>query len=110
MIQLALYDSTYRHALRCLLQEAEDSPVFCVENPDLRYPGVLVLDTVHLQAIPLPIFHPERIVLVAGNRNEDLEIAWKAGLQSVVLPEDPISTALLAVLSARLHVSTETVH
>jgi hypothetical protein len=34
-----------------------------------------------------------------------MEAAWDAGLQSVVLREDPISTAALAVMAASLAIA-----
>lgn len=106
MIQLALKDRSYRVALCSQLRVHNTQSVRCVDRPDLNTDEVLVLDRDHLDNIPLPILNPERIVLIAGNRKEDLEIAWNAGLRSVVLPEDPINTALLAVLSASLYVSS----
>lgn len=78
------------------------SGVACVEAPDLMSANVLVIDPEHLRRIPRPISHPERIVLIAGNRFEDMDDAWNAGLQSVVLRDDPIGTAVLAVLAAGL--------
>ena len=73
-----------------------------VEFPDSDRAEVLVLDMEHLRRIPLPLPHPERVVLIAGNRTADLEQAWIAGLESVVLRDDPISMAVLAILCARL--------
>ena len=105
MIQLALHDQSYRVALCGQLKAAETTPVRCVERPDLNTREVLVVDPDHLASIPLPILHPERVVCIAGNRNEYLEIAWQAGLRSVVHREDPLGTAMLAVLSATLCVS-----
>jgi hypothetical protein len=109
MIQLALTDRSYRVALCSQLRVDYTQSVRCVDRPDLNTDEVLVLDRDHLDDIPLPILNPERIVLIAGNRNEDLEIAWEAGLQTVVLRKDPINTAMLAVLSAILCVSSNTI-
>ncbi len=106
MIQLALSDRDYRHALRDILHASHAPRVRIVKEPDPERREVLVLDREHLRAVASPISHPERIVMIAGNRNEDLDLAWNAGLQSVVLRHDPLGTALLAVLSAYLHVSS----
>jgi predicted Zn-dependent peptidase len=76
-----------------------------VDRPDLNTGEVLVLDRDHLDRIPLPIPNPERVVLIASNSQEDLEIAWAAGLQTVVPRKDPINTATLAVLAASLYAS-----
>jgi len=105
MIQLALNDRSYRTALCDQLRVDKTHSVRCVDRPDLNTGEVLVVDRDHLKSIPRPILNPERIVLIARNRSEDLEMAWQAGLQTVVLREDPINTAMLAVLSASLCVS-----
>ncbi len=105
LIQLAVSDETYRRALRDLLVRNGSGPVGCVEKPDLEAPGVLVLDFEHFSALPLPIAEPERIVLIADGGPGQMRAAWAAGVKSVVLRKDPVSTAALAVLSACLHVS-----
>ncbi len=108
MIQLALADPAYRSALQSLLERDAATSICCVENPDPAVAGVLVLDTEHLRRMPLPIRSPERIVLVVGNRSDDLTTAWNAGLKCVVFREDPIGTAALAVLCAGLQTSEAT--
>ena len=105
MIQLALSDAVYGSALRRLLEIQGSGAVEFGETVNSNPAGVLVLDAEHLRRIALPIPHPERVVLIAGNRSEDMEAAWDAGLQSVVLREDPISTAALAVMAASLGIT-----
>jgi hypothetical protein len=102
MIQLALSDAAYGSALRRLLEIQGSGAVEFSETANFNRAGVLVLDAEHLRRIALPIPHPERVVLIAGNRSEDMAAAWKAGLQTVVLREDPLSTAVLAVMAASL--------
>jgi hypothetical protein len=105
MIQLALSDAAYGSALRCLLEIQGSGAVEFSETVTINPAGVLVLDVEHLRRIALPIRHPERVVLIAENRFEDMESACDAGLQSVVLREDPISTAALAVMAASLAIA-----
>jgi hypothetical protein len=50
----------------------------------------------------MPIRCPERIVLVSSDDPESLAKAWDAGVNSVVYDRDPLTTAMLAVLAARL--------
>jgi len=104
VIQIAINDTEYRATLRRLLEDCESRSVECVSDPDPTLECVLVLDAENLRRLPLPIPHPERVVLVAGNRTEDVAAAWQAGLRSVVLRDDPVTTAVLAVLSAGLNI------
>ena len=98
-------DAVYGSALRRVLEIQGSGAVEYCETVHSGDPaGVLVLDAEHLRRIVRPIPHPERIVLVAGNAPEDMDVAWNAGLQSVVLRDDPISTAALAVMAAGLGV------
>jgi hypothetical protein len=104
-IQVALADSPYAKALRELLLRNGACEVVCVESPDLDRAGVLVLDTEHLDRLAAPILSPERLVLIARNEPGALSRAWDAGVTSVVYDKDPLATAVLAVMAARLRVS-----
>ncbi len=65
----------------------------------------MVLDTEHLERLPAPLANPERIVLIARNDPGCLERAWEVGVTSVVFEKDPLNTAVLAVMGARLRKS-----
>ncbi len=104
-IQVALVDTPYAKALRDLLLRNGGCDVVCVDSPDPDRAGVLVLDTEHLDRLTAPILHPERLVLIARNEPSSLTRAWDAGVTSVVYDKDPLATAALAVMAARLRVS-----
>jgi hypothetical protein len=74
----------------------------CVDELDQASSGVLVLDSDHLDRMRQPIRQPERVVLVAHKNPDSLARAWDAGVNSVVYDRDPLNTAVLAILSARL--------
>jgi hypothetical protein len=103
-IQISLSDEKYRTALCGMLQMANPADqIICTEKPNVLLKGVLVVDKKHLERLPAPVPRPERIVLVIdGGADEVLAAAWDAGLNSVVRRKEPISTAVLAILSARL--------
>jgi len=103
-IQLAISDRPYATALREALLRNGPWQVSCVDKPDPDEPGVIVLDTVTLEQMALPIANPERVVLITRNDPGHLSDAWDAGVLSVVFEKDPISTAMLAIMSARLRV------
>jgi hypothetical protein len=63
---------------------------------------VLVLDDAALAHLPLPLSHPERIVLVAHKDPERMAQAWDACIVSVVDVNDPLDTVLLAIMAAAL--------
>jgi hypothetical protein len=75
-----------------------------VERPDPGAEGVIVLDTDALTRLPRPLTNPERIVLITRNDPQHLAQAWNAGIRSVVFNEDPLSTAVLAIMAAELRV------
>lgn len=101
-IQIAISDVPYRSALAQMLAENAPCEVSCVDSPDPGDGGVMVVDAKHLGQLALPIRSPERIVLIAPNDPECLAQAWDAGVNSVVYDRDPLTTAVLAVLAARL--------
>ena len=109
-VQLALTDSSYAVALRELLLRNAAWKVLAVDTPDLRLDGVVVLDTAALERLPSQIAGPERVVLIAQNDPRHLAQAWEAGIVSVVFAHDPMSTAMLAIMAARLRVAKAARH
>lgn len=104
-IQLAISDASYATALRELLVRSAAWTVLAVEAPDPRLEGVIVLDAPALARLPSQVEHPERVVLITRNDPRHLARAWEAGIVSVVFENDSISTAMLAIMSARLRVA-----
>jgi hypothetical protein len=103
-IQLTIADKAYAAALRDLLVRTAGCKVTAVEFPDMREEGVIVLDSDALDRLPSEVPNPERVVLIAPNDPRLLSRAWAAGIVSVVFDNDPINTALLAIMAARLRV------
>ncbi len=103
-IQLAIANSAYAAALRDLLVRNAGWKVLTVEYPDTQAGGVVILDSIALERLPSAIPNPERVVLITQNDPQRLSRAWEAGIVSVVFENDPINTALLAVMAARLRV------
>jgi hypothetical protein len=103
-VQLTINDAPYALALRDLLMRNGTVEVRCVEQPDTKQDGVIVVDSEALDRLPLPLLNPERVVLVTSNDPQHLKQAWNAGIRSVVFNEDPLSTAVLAILAAGLRV------
>jgi hypothetical protein len=105
IIQLAIKDSSYAAALRDQLVRNAAWKVLTVDVPDPRQDGVMVLDARSLELLPSSIRKPERVVLITTNEPRHLARAWEAGVVSVVFEHDPVSTAMLAIMAARLKVS-----
>lgn len=101
-IQLALDDAVKANALRALLSRSAGIPVVCVEFPVVEDACVVVVDPPHLTRLPAPLTHPERVVLISQGDSGSLEYAWDAGVSSVISDEDPLNTAVLAILAACL--------
>jgi len=101
-IQVAITDAAYGAALRELLVRNGSWEVLCVDRPDPDRDGVMVLDSEHLGLLRQPISNPERVVLIARNDSGDLARAWEAGVNSVITDKDPLNTAMLAIMAARL--------
>lgn len=105
-VQIAMDNARYRAALCRLLAASAPCDILCVEDPDLATDGVLVLDGRHLERLEEPIASGDRIVLITqpepGDNAASLSRAWQAGVHSVVYDRDPLSTAVLAILSIRL--------
>jgi DNA-binding NarL/FixJ family response regulator len=110
IVQLAISSSSYATALRELLSRNAGWKVLSVEAPDLCMEGVVVLDAVALGRLSSQIPNPERIVLITQNDPQHLARAWEAGIVSVVFGNDPINTAMLAIMAARLRVAKTARH
>jgi hypothetical protein len=54
--------------------------------------------------VPLPVPHPERVVLITRKDPQHLSRAWDAGIVSVVSVDDAPNTVLLAIMAAALRV------
>ncbi len=104
-IQVAIANDRYAVALSELLARGAAWKVLSVEVPDTRIEGVIVLDAQALDRLPSPTANPERVVLVTRNDPGALARAWEAGIVSVVSENDPMSTAMLAIMAARLQVA-----
>jgi hypothetical protein len=103
-VQVAITDTSYAAALRELLVRNGAFKVLLVDRPEPEREGVMVLDPEHLELLPFPVADPERIVMIARNDPQCLSRAWEAGVTSVVFDKDPLNTAVLAVMSARLRI------
>jgi len=103
-VQLAIHDAPYALALRDQLERTGAREVRCVEVPDPRREGVIVVDAGALDRLPVPFLNPERVVLITRNDPQHLAQAWNAGIRSVVFNEDPLSTAVLAIMAVELRV------
>ena len=105
-VQLSITDADYLAAVREALCRSCAWHVDSLDTPDPSQPCVLVLDDIAFARLPLPLSNPERIVLIS-RRNDPplLAHAWDAGIVSVVSPEDPMSTVLLAIMAAALRVA-----
>jgi DNA-binding NarL/FixJ family response regulator len=104
-IQVAISDTVYAAALRDALARTAACRIVAVEAPDPSVEGVLGVDADALERLPSQITAPERVVLITKNDAPHLARAWEAGVVSVVFETDPISTALLAIMSAKLRAS-----
>jgi DNA-binding NarL/FixJ family response regulator len=104
MIQLAIREAGYLAALEKLLSRNAGWSVTSVETPDTHLPSVMVVDDTALARLPKPLAHPEFVVLITHNDPERLHEAWEAGIRSVVFYNDPVSTAVLAIMAATLRI------
>lgn len=102
-IQLALSDTAKAEALRSVLARSAKAPVVCVDQPDPALACAVVVDPEHLARLPVPLAHPERIVMVAPGDEELLQAAWDLGVNSVVNEQDSVNTVVLAILAVCLH-------
>lgn len=105
IIQVAIANERYASALRELLVRSAAWKVLSVDVPDPRVEGVIVLDAQALGRLPSQTANPERVVLITRNDPGALARAWEAGIVSVVSENDSMSTAMLAIMAARLQVA-----
>ena len=103
-VQLAIMDAAYEMALRDALVRSGPWHVECVETPRPGETCVLVMDELCLNRVSLPLPYPERVVLLTRKDPANLSHAWDAGIVSLVSPDDPPSTVLLAIMAAALRV------
>ncbi len=108
ILQLAIADSAYAAALREMLVRNAAWKVLTVEVPDPLQEGVIVLDAQALERLTGRLPRPERVVLITRNDPQQLARAWDSGVVSVVFDNDPLSTAMLAIMAARLRVAKPT--
>ena len=101
-IQISISETYYRAALERLLGGSGTCKLVESETPDFKTSGVVVIDDRVLERIASPLPFPERVVLITHNAPERLSQAWDAGIRSVVFYEDPMNTAVLAIMSASL--------
>ena len=107
-VQLILADGVFAATVREALSRSCACHVEYADRPDLARPCVLVLDEFAFARLPLPLPNPERIVLISRKEHALLARAWEAGIVSVVSAEDPMSTILLAIMSASLRIVAPT--
>lgn len=103
-VQLAVADAVYAAALRDALSRSGPWHVVSVERPDPSQSCVLVMDQENFARLPLPLAHPERVVLISRQDPQMLGQAWDAGIVSVASVEDPLATVLLAIMAASLRI------
>jgi len=101
-VQLSLRDAHYASALQDMLERNGSLQVHRVEAPDPAQGGVIVVDSEGLDCLRTASVNPERVVLITRNDPQHLAQAWNAGIRSVVFSEDPLSTAVLAIMAAEL--------
>jgi len=101
-VQLTIRDARYASALQDLLERNGNVEVHRVDVPDPLRGGVIVVDAEGLDRLPAALANPERVVLITRNDPRQLARAWNAGIRSVVFSEDPLSTAVLAIMAAEL--------
>jgi len=101
-VRLTLSDTVYAAALRDALNHTCAWHIDSAESPNPGQPSVLVLDDTALARLPLPLSHPECIVLITYKNSERMAQAWDAGIVSVVGRDDSMDTILLAIMAAAL--------
>lgn len=104
-VQLSIGDGVYASAVREAVSHNCAWHVESVDRPDTAQECILVLDEPAFARLPLPLSHPERIVLISRPDPQLLAQAWDAGIVSVVSQEDSLSTVLLAIMAAGLRVA-----
>jgi len=101
-VQIIMANRKYATELERLLVRDGRHRVLQVDAPDECEAGVVVMDSGSFHEFQEAPCHPEQVVLVVGHEEGLLTKAWEAGLRSVVYDDEPIQTALLAVIAAEL--------
>jgi hypothetical protein len=104
-VQLSIADAVYAGELREALARSGPWHLESVERPDLAQRSVLVIDESGFNRLPLPLPHPERVVLITRKDPQAMAQAWDAGIVSVVSEDDTVNTVLLAIMAAALRVA-----
>jgi hypothetical protein len=104
-VQLSIADPGYASAVREALARTGPWHLDTVQRPDPTQRCVIVLDEDAFHSLPLPLPHPEQIVLIVPKDPQLMAQAWDAGIVSVVSEDDPINTVLLAIMAASLRVA-----
>jgi hypothetical protein len=98
LVQLLVEKDTKAAALSALL-DREGFSVVRPAQPDFALAGAIVADRQALERSPALLDYPERVVLIAPNRDPRfLSMLWQHEMKSVVFEADPPGTVLLAVL------------
>jgi len=101
-VQVAIHDSEQADLLRELLVGDGAHQVYLVERPNMKMPGVIVMDIDHLEKSGALAGVRERVVVMASRASGDLAKLWKAGLRHVVFHGDPPKAVQVAVLAIEL--------
>lgn len=101
-VQIVMTNHGYASELESLLVRDGRHRVLRVDSPDMEEPGVVVMDADSFREFSGATRQPDEVVLVAGREASLLARAWEAGLRSVVYDDEPVQTALLAVIAAEL--------
>jgi hypothetical protein len=104
-VQLSIADRRYEASVREALARNCAWHIETVAAPDVAQECVLVLDEAAFARLPRPLTNPERVVLITRKDPQSLAHAWDAGIVSVVLETDALSTVLLAIMAAGLRVT-----
>lgn len=104
VIELALSNPETAEEIRRQLASSADVTVNLVDarSADASQACVLVVDSVSIRQMRRPFTHPEKMVLIARDEPGLITSAWDDGVNSVVFDRDPLSTKVLAILSACL--------
>jgi hypothetical protein len=101
-VQVAIHDPEYADSIRGLLSQDGNHRVHVVERPDVTLGGVIVMDAMHLDGLPLLEREQNRLVVLVRKERDDLSKIWNAGVRHVVFHGDPPYTARVAVLGVEL--------
>jgi hypothetical protein len=101
-VQVAIQDPAYADSVRDLLVRDGNHEVHLVEQPEAALGGVIVVDTAHLNGLPLLSNVRERLVVMVNKEHDDLFKIWDAGVRHVLFQGDSPQTARVVVLGVEL--------